>query len=152
MIERSIKIRFEEKFVKHSSGCYIWTRAIDSCGYGRISYNGKNCYAHVISFQLYKGITDKKHVCHTCDNPSCVNPEHLFLGTRADNMADMIAKGRGNKSFGSSHFKTNLKEDDVLTIRRLENIISKKELAKRYNVNQEAIYKIQNRITWKHVI
>lgn len=87
--------RFEEKFTKHESGCWLWNAACRTTGYGVFSYNGKPVTASRVSYILYKG-TDPGDlfVCHTCDNPKCVNPDHLFLGTNQDNVEDRKRKGR----------------------------------------------------------
>lgn len=75
--------------------CWTWTAAKIK-GYGTMNVGGKNCGAHRIAWELFNGpIPDGLHACHHCDNPSCVNPSHIFLGTHQDNMADKQAKGRG---------------------------------------------------------
>jgi hypothetical protein len=80
--------------VNKTSGCWIWTAA-NKDGYGRYSNSG---YAHRISWEMHFGkIPAGMFVCHKCDNPPCVNPDHLFLGTNQDNVNDMRAKGRGSK-------------------------------------------------------
>lgn len=92
----SLKERFE-KFVmpEPMSGCWLWTGNTNNSGYGTIAVNRKPSLAHRISFTLYKGKFKKTLcVCHSCDNPSCVNPDHLFLGTHKDNVHDMYKKGR----------------------------------------------------------
>lgn len=86
--------RFEQH-VDKSGECWIWTGPISPSGYGRASRGTKKLRAHRAAYELYVGpITDGLHVLHKCDNPACVNPAHLFLGTHLDNMRDMEAKGR----------------------------------------------------------
>jgi len=78
--------------------CWIWYGAMDDYGYGRMDIHGKHRKAHRLSYELYKGvIPEDKVICHKCDNPSCVNPNHLFLSSQKDNMRDKIWKGRDRK-------------------------------------------------------
>ena len=81
--------------VKKTDGCWLWTGTRHRQGYGLLTVGGRPLKAHRASFLLANGylMTDMK-VLHTCDNPPCVNPAHLRLGTQADNVADMVAKGR----------------------------------------------------------
>lgn len=108
---RPILEKFMEKVDRnHPSGCWQWTGSKDSWGYGQIrivssSGGSKIRGAHRISFELFKGeIPDGYFVCHTCDNPRCVNPDHLFLGTQTDNMQDRLRKGR-NPFANKTHCK-----------------------------------------------
>jgi hypothetical protein len=81
--------------VKIVDGCWIWIKSKDEDGYGNAWHEGKKIAAHRLSFKLNVGDIPKgMFVCHTCDTPSCINPEHLFLGTPKDNTKDMINKGR----------------------------------------------------------
>lgn len=88
--------RFESFFTKEEDACWIWRGGKDKNGYGYFKYLGKTRKAHRVSWEFYKD--GNKHesllVCHSCDNPSCVNPYHLWLGTPKDNMEDKVRKGR----------------------------------------------------------
>jgi hypothetical protein len=100
IIDSYIKNRFEIKIVKKHNKCWEFSGSKNKDGYCKIKYKEKYYWAHRFSWMLYIGdIPDKIMVCHHCDNPSCVNPEHLFLGTQFDNMKDMIKKGRHCKKF-----------------------------------------------------
>jgi hypothetical protein len=85
---------FQDKIKITESGCWEWTKGKVSYGYGVAWYKGQGCRAHRLSYQLYFGeIPDGLCICHKCDNPTCINPEHLFLGTNKDNIRDRDAKG-----------------------------------------------------------
>lgn len=131
--------------------CWDWTGTISSNGYGVVyfSRNGKRQhYAHRLSYELHKGtIPKEKLVCHRCDNRTCVNPKHLFLGEPQDNSNDMVQKGRQSKGLNKKN--TKLSELDIIKIRN--SSLSQKDLSILFNVSQTHISAILNRKYWKHI-
>lgn len=97
-MRKSMKDRFDEKWEEDTStGCWEWTAYKSALGYGNFKVQGKHQLSHRVAFELYKGsIPNGNIVRHTCNNRSCVNPEHLVLGTQFDNMDD-LAKSRGTE-------------------------------------------------------
>lgn len=90
-------------------------------------------------------------VCHRCDTPACVNPDHLFLGTNVDNMADMVSKGRGNKLRGSAAGRALITESDVLEIIALRGKMTGLEIAKMFGVSGQTVSAIHCGHSWRHV-
>jgi hypothetical protein len=153
--DKTPEIRFWSR-VKKTSGCWEWQGCKNDKGYGQFRVNKILIYAHRFSYELHKGkIPRGKFVCHHCDNPACVNPNHLFCGTNSDNIQDSIKKGRFhyNDSKGSKNAASKLNEKQVKEIRKL--FINKtetyKEIAKRYGVEQSTIGLILRGKTWTHV-
>lgn len=148
----TLKIRFENKF-KKTKKCWLWTAAVDSCGYGRIYMDGENQTAHRVSWVLYKGkIPNGIHVLHKCDVPNCVNPKHLFLGTHKDNMDDRDKKGRLGERSGENNGRSKLKRMDVLSIRKmLLKKYGQRVISKMFNVSVSTIKSIKSKRTWTKV-
>ena len=144
--------------VDKSGDCWEWTAGLNK-GYGRIKINGKTAYAHRLSYVLHHPITIDlwEHsdicVCHKCDNPKCINPAHMFLGSVADNMNDKMAKGRGNALKGENHRLSKLTEHDVREIRKkyADGGISQQQLSLEYEVDRTTIRDIIRRRNWKHI-
>lgn len=146
---KPIEVAFWQRVTK-SDGCWEWSGARLPSGYGVISTrarSGGNTLAHRISWELHNGqIPNGLLVCHTCDNPPCVNPDHLFLGTGADNSQDMSAKGRTAKAV------TKLTPEKVQAIRnRHANGETVHDLAREFDVTPPTISEAVQRITWKLV-
>jgi len=136
--------------VNFFTGCWIWNGTMSGKHYGAF---GKK-YAHRLSYEIYNGaIPDGLCVCHTCDTPLCVNPKHLWIGSRADNAHDRHKKGRTNVPKGNTHPRAILTEIQVLEIRNKAKpfICTQRELAKKYNVSKDTIKAVLDRKTWKHV-
>ena len=131
--------------------CWPWTGDLSVRGYGRIWYQGKTRYAHRVSYELhYAPISEGMFVCHSCDNPRCVNPAHLFLGTAADNSKDMTVKGRAAE--GERHGTCKLKEGDIPAIRKLATEgLTYTEIGTRYGVAYGVISRVVRCETWKDV-
>ena len=156
--------RFWSK-VDRSGECWSWLGALDRKGYGRFSVgnsrgpNGTRCNsmvaAHRFSYEQAFGSAAGLFVLHRCDNPRCVRPEHLFLGTNLDNVRDMDAKGRRVTVVkrGSSHANAVLDEDKVRSIFRQHRVegVTQAELARRHGVSRGAINHIFTGRLWAHL-
>ena len=145
MKQNKIKKRFWDK-VKKGDNCWEWLGAKARGNYGDFKVNKKNILAHRFSYQINKGkISKGLYILHTCDNPSCVNPEHLWQGTQLENMRDCHNKGRGAR--GKKIWNYKLKQVQVNEIRKKYNKgkITQRELAKQYNVDSSHISKIINK-------
>lgn len=127
--------------------CWIWTATRNNMGYGCISVNNRNCYAHRVAWLLEHGaIPSDIQVLHACDGGSlgCVNHQHLFLGTQADNLRDMAIKGRSGTA--------KLSANDVSIIRmELSRGVRGRSIAKRFGVSEHCISKIKSHKNWRHV-
>ncbi len=138
------------KFYQEDSktGCWNWIGSKNTDGYGNFRVGSKIVGAHRLSYELLVGPIPKDIcVLHICDNPSCVNPDHLWLGTHADNSADKVAKNRQEK--GEDRKDAKLTEDQILLIRRDNRIHSK--IAEEYGIDQSTVSRIRSREDWRHV-
>jgi hypothetical protein len=143
---------FSTGFEVLPSGCWHWSGKLTAGGYGYIP-NGsrKKVIAHRASYEIHKGPIPKGLlVCHSCDNPPCVNPNHLWLGTDKDNSDDKISKGRANVPVGELASKAKLTERQVLKI-RANRYLSDNDLAEEYGVWPATIWAIRTRKTWTHI-
>ena len=137
------------------NGCWIFNGAtLNKYGHKKFCVEtGKTMPAHRYSWLLAHGNPGKLCVLHRCDNPPCVNPSHLFLGTLAQNNADMDAKGRRKPHIGERHPLSKLKDGDVITMRQLYYSGAAKipELARRFGVSYTAALNAVRRETWRHL-
>lgn len=148
--------RFWSKVVK-SDGCWVWKGETGRYGRGRIHAEGRYVQASHLSYRINRGaIPSGLFVLHSCDNPNCINPDHLFLGTQTDNMRDMARKGRGylqkhpEKTQGEKHPMHKLTTDQVLMIRSTKGV-KHGVLAKTFGVCRQSIDNIFSGKRWGHV-
>lgn len=135
------------------SGCWLWTAYITTQGYGSITVDKKPVKTHRLSFTIYKGEIPKGMlVCHHCDVRSCVNPDHLFLGTHKDNSDDMIRKGRSVSNHGDKNGRAKITNNDFLNIKSLfKKGFSNSQIAERYGLKTETVRRIRFGKLWSGV-
>jgi hypothetical protein len=145
--------RVEAQTVIDGNGCHIFTGSKDNCGYGRIHKDKKLVRVHRAVYEKEYGLIKKGlEVMHSCDNPACINIDHLSIGTHADNMQDMYSKNRQHVHIGSSHGMAKLTETNIPIIRkRLFNGATCISIAKDYGVSEGMIRHIKHDRAWRHV-
>lgn len=152
-MEACDEARFWSK-VQRGDGCWLWAaKSKDWDGYGLFSLGGRSVRAHRLAWELENGpIPDGQVVCHRCDNPPCVNPDHLFLGTPRDNFRDCLAKGRYSPK-GTGNAAAKLSEEDIAKIRNLyaSGGWSQQGIANIFGVHQTAISAVVRGKRWRHV-
>ena len=133
--------------------CWLWTARTTKFGYGTFRFHNKDITAHRASYEIANGPIPKGLViCHRCDVPRCVNPNHLFAGTQAENMQDMYRKGRDsqtNKVRGEKHHSAKLTAEDVLAMR--SSPLSQRALARQYGLAQSSVNAIILKKVWAHI-
>ena len=149
--------RFWQKvFVQSPDECWEWQGYTNDSGYGQFRCgNGALLRAHRISYEIHKGaIPDGLIILHKCDNPRCVNPDHLSVGTHADNIHDMDQKGRRINSphYGESHGMSKLTAELVRQIRSLaDSGVSYEEIGRRFAISANHAGRIAKRESWAHI-
>jgi hypothetical protein len=140
--------------VEKGPGCWAWTASRDKDGYGQFWFREKMRKAHVASFLMHVGeVPDGTQVCHTCDNPWCVRPEHLFAGTHQDNVNDKVTKGRQARFLGEKNPAAVLTETDVRGIKQLlaagnETLAA---IGSKYGIAAPHVHHIKSGKLWAHV-
>lgn len=145
---------------KKIDGCWVWQGKLNNFGYGCFTkiIDGEKVEvrAHRKSYEIFKGeISDGLCVCHTCDNPSCCNPDHLWLGTPKENTNDMIKKNRGRHRLNENkraHAAGKLTENQVIEMRELhKNGMNRKEIKEKFKISQSQVSGILTYKFWKHI-
>jgi hypothetical protein len=143
--------RFDAKVMRDpNSGCWLWTGSSNKKGYGKYNPGGGPVLAHRFSFKLHnRALSDSDCVLHRCDTPACVNPDHLFLGSRADNAADMVRKGRQPRVRGEACGMAALNEAQARAIKadpRIHRLI-----AADYGIRKHTVSRIKSGARWPHI-
>ena len=133
-----------------NTGCWLWERAVDKDGYGAARHDGRGIRAHRMSYLVHTGpIPPGMLVCHRCDVPACVNPDHLVLGTPADNMADRGTRGRTSKPKGERNHRALFNEEDVRRI--FAEAGTHAAIARRLGVSSTCVRLIKTGHSWRHL-
>jgi len=159
MVKHGVKTRitncpqaaFAEKVEPKSYGCWEWAAATSDFGYGQFWYDGYMQVAHRVAYEFVNGDPGDLCVCHHCDNPPCVRPSHLFLGTREDNNRD--AKQKGRKPKGTEHHFCEITEQQAREIKQkmVNDGVSGYKIADEYEISSSHAYCIKNGKNWPHI-
>lgn len=153
--------RFWSKVARTDDGkCWLWRGAFQASGYGQMKVAGHNRAAHRIAYEIAHGLdfgalTPGQVVCHTCDNPPCVNPAHLFLGDHQKNARDMVLKGRCRTGWNggeeSGHNKLTAGHVMTMRTRYAQGESTLDELARQYGIGKMQVSRIVRGLQWKHL-
>lgn len=137
--------------VDTSGECWVWKPTVNSSRkYGKVQIDKKTLAAHRVAYEHWKGdIPEGLIVCHSCDNPACVNPDHLWLGTYKDNMHDASVKNRMCRRFGEANVQAKLTAEQVISIR--EDTRSQSAISVDYGVDQSTISLIKHGKRWRFI-
>ena len=142
----SLQDRFFSRFVKLANGCWQWRSHTDKDGYGILPGAHRSIRAHRLSYEIHKGaIPEGMIVCHRCDNPGCVNPDHLLVGTQKDNAQDALRKGR--HYVGEKNGRSKLTEENVKEI--LTSELNDRQLADKFGVTRSTISSVRRGKSWQ---
>lgn len=134
--------------IRKDAACWNWTKGLMSAGYGYVDFQSTRHWTHRLSWEIARGpIPEGMSVLHDCDNPRCVNPDHLFVGTQKDNRQDCVAKLRHN--FGTLHGMCKLTEQEVLDIRA--SFGPRLPVAKKYGISVTQVGDIRHGKSWRHL-
>lgn len=153
-IKRSLSLAERLEFYsipEPNSGCMLWSGGLfRGTGYGRMSWHGRVHLVHRLSWRAHRGEIPKGlFVCHKCDVPSCINPDHLWLGTHAENMADRNKKGRASRMKGEASPQAKITESTAISIRSDRRPAA--IVAAQHGLARDTVYHIRSGITWKHL-
>lgn len=149
-----IETRFWAKVRKAGTEeCWVWGAYRNARGYGKFGIGSVVYLAHRVSWRLANGpVPDGLCVCHHCDNPPCVNPAHLFLGSQSDNLQDMFRKSRARRALGERAPKAKLTESGVVRIRELRaGGRTLREIARLYGITEGTVRAAVTGRTWRHI-
>lgn len=152
---QDIKRFLKRVLILGGDDCWEWQGGRNNDGYGQFAIKGKYVSAHRLALSLHLGrpLASGQGALHTCDNPRCCNPSHLFEGTQSDNMKDRSAKGRAKGAKGSRNSKSKLVESDVILIRQIlaRDSMSISQVCKRFKVTRETIIRVRDKKSWTHI-
>lgn len=162
MLNKPLEQRLHDAIKINNNGCWEWVKNRNKDGYGGLRYKSKTWMAHRLSYTFYKGpIPEGMLVCHKCDNPPCINPDHLFIGNNSDNMMDAYRKGRWKGVLGyrkktckgENHWYSKFKPEIILEIRKLfKSGLRIIDICNKYNMNHATVSDICKRRSWKHLL